>query len=255
MNLIERISELKNRKESEEKLNKIWYIIIFLIVIISVILIWIFFLKKPKINCGNGICEGIETYSSCCLDCGCPTGYECENNQCITETTTIEQKTTTTITVRVTTTTFGSLICGNGICEDKEDCYDCPQDCKCNQGEYCSPSEKNCIKPICGNGNCEPFESSENCCDDCGCSPNEKCDVNRHICIVSEANISDELVKSLIIEYYKDKGKTVESIDIVGSTFVNNIPAKSASVKIEGIEFKRIVSVTENREVIELPIL
>ncbi|MEM2089854.1 MAG: C25 family cysteine peptidase [Candidatus Pacearchaeota archaeon] len=33
--------------------------------------------------CGNGACEANETQQNCCLDCGCPVGYECQNNACI----------------------------------------------------------------------------------------------------------------------------------------------------------------------------
>jgi subtilisin family serine protease len=33
--------------------------------------------------CGNKVCEANETQENCCLDCGCPTGYECENNACV----------------------------------------------------------------------------------------------------------------------------------------------------------------------------
>ena len=32
--------------------------------------------------CGDGVCEGIENQENCCLDCGCPSGYTCVNNEC-----------------------------------------------------------------------------------------------------------------------------------------------------------------------------
>lgn len=33
--------------------------------------------------CGNNVCEEGENQSTCCLDCGCPTGYKCINNTCV----------------------------------------------------------------------------------------------------------------------------------------------------------------------------
>ncbi|NIO23048.1 MAG: PGF-pre-PGF domain-containing protein [Candidatus Aenigmarchaeota archaeon] len=42
--------------------------------------------NEPVIPCcGDGLCESNETYSNCCLDCSCPTGYICQNNNCISE--------------------------------------------------------------------------------------------------------------------------------------------------------------------------
>jgi len=43
-------------------------------------------------------------------------------------------------------------VCGNGICEVDENCFDCPKDCECVDGEYCSPEEKICVMPTCGDG-------------------------------------------------------------------------------------------------------
>jgi len=36
-------------------------------------------------SCGDGHCDPSETQSNCCSDCGCPTGYSCQNNQCTLE--------------------------------------------------------------------------------------------------------------------------------------------------------------------------
>ena len=58
--------------------------------------------------------------------------------------------------------------CGNNICEPKENCYDCPKDCKCGVGEYCSSKEKTCMKPTCGDGDCERLENCSDCPVDCG---------------------------------------------------------------------------------------
>lgn len=38
-------------------------------------------------SCGDGNCEGDETSSNCCGDCGCSSGYTCEDEKCIQEST------------------------------------------------------------------------------------------------------------------------------------------------------------------------
>ncbi len=41
-------------------------------------------------GCGDGICNTTinETYSNCCIDCPCPSGQMCQNNECVPEETT-----------------------------------------------------------------------------------------------------------------------------------------------------------------------
>lgn len=34
-------------------------------------------------TCGDNKCDSLETQSSCCQDCGCQQGYDCENNECL----------------------------------------------------------------------------------------------------------------------------------------------------------------------------
>lgn len=36
----------------------------------------------PSPYCGDSICQATESQSSCCNDCGCPSGYDCINNIC-----------------------------------------------------------------------------------------------------------------------------------------------------------------------------
>jgi len=33
--------------------------------------------------CGNGVCDDSETSETCCQDCTCPSGYDCDGNKCI----------------------------------------------------------------------------------------------------------------------------------------------------------------------------
>ena len=73
--------------------------------------------------------------------------------------------------------------CGNGTCEDGEDCSTCEQDCgtcepqcgngDCEDGEDCSNCRQDCgeCAAECGNGNCESGETCASCPNDCGDCP------------------------------------------------------------------------------------
>ena len=209
---------------------KFIYVILGLIVAI-IIAITIFNISKNKEFCGNGICEYGENSNNCCIDCGCDNGYKCENNTCI------EVK----------------PICGDGICSPNENCYDCPKDCKCKEGEYCSDIDKKCIKPICGNGKCEPFESFDNCCDDCPCGLSWLvCNNKTHKCEYPKINITKDEAVDLIRKFYENY--TIESIDNITMFYFNNNLGFQAKVKLKGYWY-RYVFVSENRSVVELPVV
>jgi surface antigen len=79
----------------------------------------------------------------------------------------------------------GSNPCGNGNCDNGENCGSCPQDCgsccgngKCDNGENCGSCEKDCGKcPYCGDGKCSNGENCGSCSEDCGnCCGNGNCD-------------------------------------------------------------------------------
>jgi hypothetical protein len=121
---------------------------------------------------------GIESQSTCCKDCGCPSGKSCSNNVCVNLTS-----------------------CGNGVCDSGEMCGNCITDCPCPPGQICggnscisaqqavsicgnnicetgesaSSCPQDCTNITCGNGKCETGESASNCCKDCGCPAGEKC--------------------------------------------------------------------------------
>jgi len=67
-----------------------------------------------KAYCGDGECESDESSSTCCLDCGCPSGYVCDGNSC-------KRK----------------AVCGNSECEEGESSSNCCQDCGCPTGQTC----------------------------------------------------------------------------------------------------------------------
>ncbi|HEY3358733.1 MAG TPA: hypothetical protein VGQ83_36130 [Polyangia bacterium] len=99
----------------------------------------------PAETCGDGLCSGAETCSSCPADCGaCPTG------------------------------------CGNGTCDADETCDSCAADCgacppacgdgTCNGTETCSSCPADCgvCPPRCGDGTCNGSETCTSCAADCG---------------------------------------------------------------------------------------
>ena len=81
------------------------------------------------------------------------------------------------------------LTCGNGACDNGEDCNSCPDDCVGQaggppSGRYCcgdgtceSPEDAaNCAVdcqggPVCGDGTCDPGEDACSCAADCGSPP------------------------------------------------------------------------------------
>ena len=76
----------------------------------------------------------------------------------------------------------GTNTCGNGVCDAKETCDNCPADCEeccgdgtCNYGEGCLDCEADCgVCPdgiACGDGLCTDGETCDNCWVDCGFCP------------------------------------------------------------------------------------
>ncbi|MEP7123911.1 MAG: CHAP domain-containing protein [Byssovorax sp.] len=109
-------------------------------------------------NCGNGSCAGGETCGSCPADCGCPSGQMCTGSSCVP-----------------------SISCGDGTCNGGETCGSCPSDCGCPSGQMCNGSS--CVAAIsCGDGTCNGGESQSSCCQDCGCSNGESCGGNGCAC-------------------------------------------------------------------------
>jgi hypothetical protein len=112
-------------------------------------------------ECGNGMCEGMESYKVCPIDCvlcgdgvcgkvgddieGCPA--DCEKP------------------------------CGDGKCEGGETPDGCPVDCGPCGDAVCGFSEalegycpQDC-PPDCGDGECQTWEDDEVCFSDCACQP------------------------------------------------------------------------------------
>jgi hypothetical protein len=72
-------------------------------------------------TCGDGACNGTESSSTCCTDCGCPGGYACLGNTCQAVQT-----------------------CGDGRCTGSETSDSCCRDCGCPGGHACNGSACEC---------------------------------------------------------------------------------------------------------------
>jgi hypothetical protein len=135
-------------------------------------------------TCGDETCEGAENQCNCPDDCGTPPSTEtsctdffdndcdnymdCDDSDCVDD---------------------PACQCGNGECEEGEDCYSCPEDCisKLNgkpSSQYCcgdgqctgAENPTNCAidcggGAVCDDGTCDPGEDQCNCPEDCGTPP------------------------------------------------------------------------------------
>lgn len=129
-------------------------------------------------------CNGVEFCDEALNDCSntgnpCGDGYTCDNIYGICKPDT----------------------CGNGICNEGEDCNNCNVDCISGSGggdcESCfkdkcdgschpvqeGPECSDCAPPYCcGDGVCNGEETSDNCAIDCGDSPAPDCKAKKEIC-------------------------------------------------------------------------
>lgn len=84
--------------------------------------------------------------------------------------------------------------CGNGVCDEKETCSSCPEDC-------------GSCPPVCGNNKCEYGEDEWTCCDDCKCNiKGMVCNTSTHSCIAPSIQLSDQEAISVFKEYLIDNG-------------------------------------------------
>lgn len=101
--------------------------------------------------CGDGMCNGSESQSTCCTDCGCPAGKSCQGGSCIDPSS-----------------------CGDAVCNGNETQNTCCIDCGCPAGQMCQGNS--CVANIfCGDAVCNGSETQSTCCTDCGCSNGQVC--------------------------------------------------------------------------------
>ncbi|MEM7827044.1 MAG: hypothetical protein QXQ40_02360 [Candidatus Aenigmatarchaeota archaeon] len=118
-------------------------------------------------------------------------------------------------------------MCGDGICDTGENCYNCASDCGCAGGQYCSPKSQRCVSYVCGNGACEPGESAENCCNDCGCRiEGEVCNNITHRCEIPTSGISEEKARELVENYLKQYNATNYEISVGSDTIYEGKPGR-----------------------------
>ncbi|MCK4729957.1 MAG: hypothetical protein KAT28_01420 [Candidatus Aenigmarchaeota archaeon] len=202
--------------------------------------------KCIKPICGDKTCERLENCSNCPVDCGaCKITSFCGDNKCDAD----ELCSTCPRDCGICQSTY---ICGNKVCEKEENCYDCPKDCKCGVEEYCSSTEKKCLKPTCGNGDCEPYENPGNCCLDCACyTPEEICNKATKKCELQKMILTDARAIELAIEYFENQSLEVISAEVMGVSSYNHKLVKEVGVEITGEEWNRYIGITEDEEITE----
>ncbi|MEM4703092.1 MAG: M14-type cytosolic carboxypeptidase [Candidatus Pacearchaeota archaeon] len=99
-------------------------------------------------ECGNNYCNSNvgENQTTCCLDCGCPSGFQCINNSC-------QQ--------------ISQPYCGDNFCNGNETQETCCRDCGCPQNSVCVNNACQAINVTCGNNVCDAGETLINCRQDC----------------------------------------------------------------------------------------
>ena len=127
---------------------------------------------------GKPLCpDGYECRGTSCVLEGvcnsavpCAAGFQCENNQCV-------------VASVVVPDAGGPVTCGNGACDNGENCSTCQADCGqcpagcgngvCDNGENCSTCQDDCgqCPTTCGNSLCETGENCSTCQADCGQCP------------------------------------------------------------------------------------
>jgi hypothetical protein len=137
--------------------------------------------------------------------------------------------------------------CGDGSCNNNENCNSCPQDCICPAGQTCGSSGSCVASPVCGDGNCDSgSENCYSCSSDCGCGYgysciNMKCEPTQSIANYKPALISKELGYNKIS--YMSILPLPSFYDILG--LVETCPGPETVVFNQG-SIARALSLTDN---------
>ncbi len=118
---------------------------------------------RNRVTCGDGECMGAESQASCCVDCGCGTGFQCVDDKCVVaEGCGGECGQCGNGTVCDNGQCLTTNFCGDGYCDEAEgeDCNTCAKDCACELGKglVCLPDgtccDGKCAGKVCGDDGC-----------------------------------------------------------------------------------------------------
>ena len=169
-------------------------------------------------KCGNDLCEGSETCSSCVQDCACALNYLCTSGQCIEELRCGDNRCSSGETCLIDN-------CCNGqsyhLEYDKNNCGTCDNVCAANEGcisGYCTN-----LTGYCGDNTCDSNENCGTCIRDCACDNGYECIGNSCVspyeCILdSDCDINETCVDN---ECEAVPQETLNFTESVGAGFID----------------------------------
>lgn len=144
-------------------------------------------------------------------------------------------------------------ICGNNICELKEDCNNCVKDCGCEVNEYCDNIGV-CRGQVCGDSDCSQNEKSTgSCCVDCGCPEDQVCNKVNQEC--QNTIVIDESKINQIVEDYLETKRIEGKVTKIKDTYYKEHTVKQVNIDCGLSEFaplcKIILYIDEEGKILE----
>jgi hypothetical protein len=147
----------------------------------------------------------------------------------------------------------------DGVCNEGENCFNHPKDCKCLPGEYCSTEHKKCIEMVCGDGICAPYEFPETCCIDCPCPSEDMfCNEESKSCEYYKMPFSCEEAIFLARNFYEGRGLIADKAECLGiyphheGGIIQEVRINIRGETFMGELYYRYVGVDSDGEVFEL---
>ncbi len=144
-------------------------------------------------------------------------------------------------------------VCGNKVCELKEDCNNCIKDCSCKSSESCQENGV-CLSEVCGDDVCSVSEkSSLSCCQDCGCSNDLICNKANQQC-QEKSQIDDDKIQQIAQDYLSNN-KLSGKIVGIQDTYYKEQTVKQVTIDCRTITYpmicKIILFIDNNGKVVE----
>lgn len=144
-------------------------------------------------------------------------------------------------------------VCGNNICEIKEDCNNCIKDCGCKSGESCQDNGI-CLSQVCGDDICSASEkNSQSCCQDCGCPNDLICNKVNQQCQEKSPISEDNILR--IAEDYLSNNSINGKVVGIQDTYYKEQTVKQVTIDCRTITYpmicKIILFIDNNGKVIE----